>query len=110
MTKMIDISLKIEENCSIGYTITIKKQKWLQKSVEYLYNKEHLSIAVMNHFEIRPYSHKIFLKGRDDCAEPKQTVSDIGQLAWFLACISLVCNVTIVSSPNKFILRRLEGC
>ena len=107
---MIDISLKIEENISLGYTITIKKQKWLQKSVERLYDKEGLCISVMNHFEIRPYSHKIYLKGRDDCAEPRQTVSDIGQLAWFLASISLVCNVTIENSPNRIELRRLIQC
>lgn len=107
MTKMIDISLKIEEHSIAGYSITIKKQKWIQKSVECLYDKDDVRISVMQHFEIRPYSHKIYLKGRDDCAEPRQTVADIGQLAWFLACISLVCNVTIVSSPNKFILRRL---
>lgn len=110
MTKLIDITLEIERYSLTGYSITIKHQKWLHRRVEYLCDSEDLSIAVMNHFEIRPYSHKIFLKGRDDCDEPRQTVSDIGQLAWFIKSILLVCNVTIINSPNRLELRRLEEC
>lgn len=110
MTKMIDISLKIEEACWGGYSITIKNQKWLQEPVEYLYSKD-VKIAVMNHFEIRlPPSNKIFLKGRDDYDEPRQNVPDIDNLSWFLASISRVCNITIVSSPNRIELRRLIQC